>query len=99
VESKDQANPVNVEPLAKMRNQLLRRPAAAVGMLFSRSGFTSSALTLSQYFAPQTLLLWEGNEIQYVLHSKKICAGLRAKYKNAIRDGFGEYNLVGEVFE
>jgi len=99
VESKDQTNPVNVEPLAKMRNQLLRRPSAAVGSIFSRSGFTSAAQILAQYFAPQALVLWEANEIEYMLYSKKMCAGLKTKYRIAVRDGVGAYNILGEVIE
>jgi hypothetical protein len=37
VECKDEAGKVNFEPIAKLRNQLLRRPGAAIGMVFSRS--------------------------------------------------------------
>src|SRR3954467_2820051 len=46
VESKSTAEAVNIEPIAKLRNQLLRRHSAAIGILFSRSGFTDPALTL-----------------------------------------------------
>ncbi|OAD20757.1 hypothetical protein THIOM_003518, partial [Candidatus Thiomargarita nelsonii] len=33
IESKDQKTSVNIEPIAKLRNQLLRRPATAIGMI------------------------------------------------------------------
>jgi hypothetical protein len=48
VESKDLAQRVNIEPLAKMRNQLLRRPAATIGIIFSRNGFTYAAIALAR---------------------------------------------------
>jgi hypothetical protein len=38
LECKDHASAVNVEPFAKLRNQLLRRPPGTIGMLFARSG-------------------------------------------------------------
>lgn len=58
VESKDfdQRN-VNIEPIAKLRNQLLRRPASVVGLVFSCTGFTNPAIMLSRFLSPQTILL------------------------------------------
>ncbi|MDM8551931.1 restriction endonuclease [Desulfobacterales bacterium HSG2] len=67
VECKDQAENVNIEPVAKLRNQLSRRPPATMGMVFSRSGFTESAVMLEQKTSPQRILLWEGYEIAYAL--------------------------------
>ncbi|MFN9817569.1 MAG: ParA family protein, partial [Pseudanabaena sp.] len=44
VESKDFADKkVDIAPIAKLRNQLLRRPTATVGLVFSRTGFTDPA--------------------------------------------------------
>jgi hypothetical protein len=69
VESKDHddSTRVSIGPIAKLRNQLLRRPSPAIGMLFSRTGFTSPAVILCQYLAPQTVLLWQGPEIELAL--------------------------------
>lgn len=64
VESKDLAQRVNIEPLAKMRNQLLRRVVATIGIIFSGNGFTYAAIALARYIAPQTILLWTGDEIE-----------------------------------
>jgi hypothetical protein len=45
VESKDFADKtVDITPIAKLRNQLLRRPAGTVGLIFSRTGFTLSLI-------------------------------------------------------
>ncbi|MFM5983876.1 MAG: restriction endonuclease, partial [Sphaerospermopsis kisseleviana] len=47
IECKDTSDEVNIEPIAKLRNQLLRRPASAIGSVFSRSGFTEATVTLT----------------------------------------------------
>lgn len=67
IEAKDQTSKVNVEPIAKMRNQLLRRHASTLGVVFSCSGFTPPASILAQYLGPQMVLLWSGDEIAYAL--------------------------------
>src|SRR5262249_45514290 len=66
-EAKDQAEPLNVEAISKLRNQLSRRPASTVGLLFSRSGFTDPAKILARFVAPQTILLWRGAEVLHAL--------------------------------
>ena len=74
VESKDFAEKkVNIEPIAKLRNQLLRRPASTLGLVFSSTGFTNPAIMLSRFLSPQTILLWNGQEIQYALEQESIC--------------------------
>jgi hypothetical protein len=87
VETKDSAALVDVTALAKLRNQLARRPAPTVGLFFSRSGFTDAALTLVTYFAPQTVLLWIGDDIDYVLGNEAIVDGLVAKYHHSVENG------------
>ena len=57
MECKNLAQRVNIEPLAKMRNQLLRRPASTIGVLFSQNGFTYAAIALARYIAPQTICI------------------------------------------
>ena len=57
-EFKDYSSNLNIEPIAKLRNQLMRRPSATVGCVFSTKGFTQPALVLSQFSFPQTILLW-----------------------------------------
>jgi len=96
VECKDQVEKVNFEPVAKLRNQLLRRPGAAIGMVFSRSEFTRPALTLVQFVAPQTILLWRGEEIKYALQDRCVRKGLVAKYRYCIEHGLSYYNIIWE---
>jgi hypothetical protein len=96
VECKDQAERVNIEPIAKLRNQLLRRPGTAIGIVFSRGGFTDPAATLARFTAPQTILLWDGEEILYALEKRYMCRGLVAKYRICIEYGLPDYNITIE---
>ncbi len=93
IECKDSTEPVNIEPIAKLRNQLLRRPAATIGVVFSCGGFTAPAITLAQFLAPQTILLWEGNEIEYALEKHVFRRGLAEKYRFCVEKGFPNYDL------
>ncbi len=93
VESKCYRDALNVEPIAKLRNQLARRPASTVGAIFSHSGFTMPALTLAQHLAPQTVVLWTGDEVQYALEHGEMVLGLRLKYERAVERGLPDYSL------
>ncbi len=96
VECKDQTGKVKIAPIAKLRNQLLRRPGAAIGIVFSRSEFTDSALTLAQFIAPQTILLWSGDEVDYALQNRYMRKGLVAKYRYCIEFGLPDYDIKTE---
>ncbi len=95
VECKDLREPVDVEPIAKLRNQLMRRPATALGLLFSRSGFTQPARILAGYVAPQVILLWEGREVAAALRQQRMCEGLVRKYRHCVETGNVDFNIVG----
>ena len=94
VECKDQQHAVNIEPFAKMRNQLMRRPSAVIGCIFSTSGFTEPALVLSQFSAPQTILLWNGDEFEYCLENGCFIDGFKKKFGKAIEEFVFNYNIV-----
>ncbi len=94
VESKDFADSnVDSTPVSKLRNQLLRRPTGTVGLVFSRTGFTDSARYLSFFSLPQSILLWSGEEIEYVLHEEKICEFLIVKYRACVEYGLTDYDI------
>ncbi len=98
VECKDYSKEsVKVEPIAKLRNQLLRRPSGVIGIAFSRSGFTDSASMLARFSAPQIILLWGGDEIKFALRSKYFCKGLAAKYRICVAKGLPDYNITRGV--
>jgi Restriction endonuclease len=94
VESKDFADkPVDIAPIAKLRNQLLRRPASTIGLVFSRTGFTDPATHLSYFSLPQTILLWDGEELKYALEREVICELLTLKYRVCVEDGLPDYDI------
>lgn len=90
-----QTGRVDIEPIAKLRNQLLRRPALTVGVIFSMNGFTPAAKTLTRYIAPQTILLWDGNDIREALHNEHLGlrGGLRKKLRWAVERGLPDLPL------
>jgi len=94
VESKDYADPINIEPITKLRNQLARRPASAVGLVFARNGFTEPARVLAQYLAPHAVLLWPGAELKYALQHEEMARGLHLKYRYPIEHGLPDFNLL-----
>lgn len=93
IESKDTGEKVNIEPIAKIRNQLLRRPSPAVGLVFSRNGFTEAARTLAQFVAPQSILLWEGPELDHALRRGIMIKGLFEKYRRLIEHGDASFDI------
>lgn len=94
IECKNSTKPVNTGPIAKLRNQLLRRPSATIGLFFSRSGFTSPAMSVARFMAPQTMLLWTGYEVAYALENKLMRRALVAKYRHCIEEGFPNYDVI-----
>ncbi|MCC3605915.1 MAG: hypothetical protein JGK24_22480 [Microcoleus sp. PH2017_29_MFU_D_A] len=42
-------------------------PAGTVGLIFSRTGFTNAAVSLSYFSLPQAILMWNGAELKYAL--------------------------------
>ncbi len=97
VECKDTAVPLSIDAVAKLRNQLLSRPAGAVGLLFSRSGFTLPATMLGRFVAPQTILLWDGNDIAYHLEHEDFAEGLVQRYRRSVENGMMKYDIPREV--
>jgi hypothetical protein len=95
VESKDFVkDAVDTAPIAKLRNQLLRRPSGTLGAMFSRTGFTGPARNLSYFALPQTILLWNGREIQYGLEQETIGRSLTLKYRACVEEGLTDYNTM-----
>jgi hypothetical protein len=63
-------------------------------MIFSRTGFTEPAAVLAQYLSPQTILLWEGAEIELALTRQRFVQGLLVKLRMAIEQGQSDFNLL-----
>jgi hypothetical protein len=99
VEAKDSTARVDVAVLAKLRAQLARRPAGVVGAVFSRMGFTRSAFVLAGYFAPQTVLLWSGEEVEECLRQESMTVALLAKYRECVEKGAPQISEVAAVLQ
>ncbi len=92
-ETKEKSLPLNFEPIAKLRSQLMRRPSSVIGSIFSRRGFSIPAMSLLNTIQPQTILLWENSEIDYCLKNKMFCTVLLKKYRAEIEyGGYSRYN-------
>lgn len=96
-EAKDYKAAINVEPIAKLRNQLIRRPVGTLGMVFARSGFTEPAKELTRWTNPMQILLWEYEELEYALQNQKMCPALMMKYKRAVEFGIPDFNVKGRL--
>jgi len=94
IESKDLKDEMTIEPIAKLRNQLMRRPIATIGMVFSSSGYTEPALTLARYLSGQTILLWGAAEVSFALENEKIAPYLELKYLACVMYGTPDFDIT-----
>jgi len=85
---------VNIEPIAKLRNQLSRRPFLTLGCVFSAGGFTEPVTTLMSYLGNETILLWEGEEVEFCLDRKKVRTFFQSKLENRIEFGISDFNIT-----
>ena len=97
IESKDEKGDISIGPIAKLRNQLLRRPAGTVGLLFSSRAFTNPAIQLAHFTLPQAILLWSGKEIEKALSEKQICRFAEQKYRFCVDQGVPDYDIAPPV--
>jgi hypothetical protein len=94
VESKDEQGNVSIGPIAKLRNQLLRRPAGTVGLLFSSKAFTVPAVQLAHFTLPQAILLWSGGEVEKALERKKVSDYTEQKFRACVDQGMPDYDIA-----
>lgn len=85
VECKDyEDDNINVEPLAKLRNQLTRRHSNLFGIFFSATDFTTPAEILVGHMAPQLIILWSKEDFEFCLKNGCFIPCLKTKYKVAV---------------
>ncbi len=94
-EAKDTSEPQNIEPIAKLRNQLTRRPAGNVGLVFSVAGFTEPAKLATNFMGEHAILLWTGADIDWAVRHSFAEALLR-KYRAAVETGLRDHALLPE---
>jgi hypothetical protein len=95
-ESKDQTDAIAIEPIAKLRNQLLRRPWGTIGLVFTTQEFSTPAIYLTRFALPQPILLWTGVEVGYALSRKEICRFALEKYRVCVERGMVDFNVADQ---
>jgi hypothetical protein len=94
IESKDRDEVTSVDPIAKLRNQLLRRPAGTIGLVFTRTRFSAPTVLLTQFALPQAILLWTGSEVGRALEKNAICDYVKQKYRACVEHGMVDLNIT-----
>lgn len=83
---------VDVEAIAKLRNQLLRRPDTTMGCVFVTENFTQTALMLADFALPHRILLWPGADIGNAIGARNFAATLREKYRHLCKYGLTDHS-------
>lgn len=74
----------DVAAIAKLRFRLARRPAGAIGAVFSLHGYTEMARIAATTTAPVNILLWELDHLRRAIDSHRMVWALLAKYRLAV---------------
>lgn len=91
LECKDKEK-VDIEAIAKLRNQLFRRPDTAMGCVFVSNEFTLPARTLVDFAVPHRILLWPGADIESAIAARDFAGALRAKYRHLCKYGLTDHS-------
>jgi Restriction endonuclease len=87
VETKDWETNVPIVPIAKLRNQLLRRPSQLIGSIFTSSSFTDPAIILSGYLSQNTILLWDASDVDFCFQNQYFRKAAVHKYEETLKYG------------
>jgi hypothetical protein len=92
IECKDR-HTVDIEVIAKLRNQLGRRPPSTMGCVFSSGGFTEPAIVLANFAVPHRITLWARDDISQAVGARDFAGLLRRKYHDLCMFGLSDYSL------
>lgn len=93
-ECKDRPNDnVNIEPVAKLRNQLLGRPSGCIRAVFCTKEFTEPAIILAHFLQPHSIILWERDSIEYCIENQCFIQGLLKKNQMNLTHRSPNFNL------
>ena len=90
IECKDK-NSVAIEAIAKLINQLLRRPQTTFGCVFTSGEFTPNALLLVD-LVPHRILFWTRIDINVCVKNRDFRKMLNAKYRNLCKYGLSDHS-------
>ena len=91
IECKDKDS-VDIVAIAKLRNQLLRRPECTMGCVFTTGDFTYPALIIADFSVPHRILLWSEIDLENCVSKKDFRAALRNKYINLCKYGLTDHS-------
>ena len=91
IECKDR-RAVDMLVVAKMRNQLMRRPPSTMGCVFASGEFTVPATVLCDFAAPHRITLWSGKDITTALGERNFAKPLRRKYEELCMFGLTDHS-------
>jgi len=98
IECKDK-NGVDIEAIAKLHSQLLRRPPTTLGCVLSSSSFTKPALLLAGYMIPYRILLWTSFDIGRAITSQNFREVFQHKYEWICKNGLIDDSLSYQALE
>lgn len=98
VECKDERT-ISIDAIAKLRNQILRRPETTMGCLFTSGRFTPAAMTLADFAVPHRMLLWSEQDIEIGIRERRFAGLLQAKYRHLCKYGLTDHSPLYREFE
>jgi hypothetical protein len=90
---------VDIEAIAKLRNQLLRRPETTFGCVFTTGAFTDPALIVVDFSVPHRILLWSGSEIENCIRKQNFRDTLLEKYRHLCKYGLTDHSPYYQELE
>lgn len=91
IECKDERS-VDIEVIAKLRNQLMRRPPSTMGCVFVSGSFSRPAIILSDFAAPHRITLWSKADIAEGIRVRDFAGILRRKYHELCMFGLTDHS-------
>jgi hypothetical protein len=91
IECKDSES-VDIEAIAKLRNQLLRRPPVTMGCVINTGAYTLPALILTDFAVPPQITLWTGADVGVALDARDFKELLVKKYRDLCMFGLTDYS-------
>jgi hypothetical protein len=82
----------DVEVVAKVRHQLMRRPPTTLASVFVAGTFTAPALVLADLSVPHRVLLWTAEDIATAVENEDFKAPLVEKYQHLCRFGLLDHS-------
>jgi hypothetical protein len=91
LECKDTTS-VDIVPVTKLVNQLIRRPQTTCGSVFTSGAFSTPATILADLSLPHRILFWSGIDVESALTAKDFASALREKYYRLCKFGLTDYS-------